>query len=175
MKKSLSFSFLLAVLLTTSFLGFSQAYEKGDKLLNVGIGLNSYYSGLPIGATYEVGITDVISVGGQVDYTSGDLGSYAGYSSGYTAFYVGARGSYHFNKLLKITNKKLDVYAGLGLGYQSFKYKDSYLSGSGGYGSGLYLNYFIGGKYYFSNKIGGFLELGSSGLSNARVGVAFKF
>jgi hypothetical protein len=173
MKKLLTFSFLLAVLLTTSFKGFSQAYKQGDKILNATIGVNSYYgTGLPLGAAFEVGITDAISAGGQFDFASGNFGN----SLGFTALYFGARGSYHFNELLKINNDKLDVYAGLGLGYRSFKWTDSAFTGTGySYGNGLDFNYFIGGRYFFTNNIGGVLELGYSGVSNARVGVTFKF
>lgn len=123
MKKLLTFSFLLAVLLTTSFRGFSQAFKQGSKFLNATVGLNSYYStGLPLGASFEVGITDAISVGGQADYASGNYGS----GLGFTAFYVGARGAYHLGEILKINSDKVDVYAGLGLGYRSFSWKDGY-------------------------------------------------
>jgi hypothetical protein len=175
MKKLLTFSFLLAVLLTTSFKGFSQAYKQGDKLLNVGIGLNSYYgNGLPLGASFEVGVTDAISAGGQVDYNSGNYG-YLTSSWGYTALYFGARGSYHLGEILKISNDKLDVYAGLGLGYQSFSWKDTGFGTGTSLGSGVYFNYFVGGKYLFTQSIGAFLELGSTGFSNVRAGVALKF
>lgn len=154
-------------------------FSKSDKLLNIGVGLSSYYFGNPIGLSYEVGITDDFSVGGQIDYNSGSYDDYYGYNSRYrySAYYVGARGSYHFNRILRLSENKIDLYAGLGLGYQSFRWNDSY-NGSGygyDYGSGLFLNYFIGGKYYFTNKVGAFLELGYTGLSSSRVGLAVKF
>jgi hypothetical protein len=171
MKKLLTFSFLLAVLLTTSFKGFSQ-FKQGDKFLNATIGLNSYYSnGLPLGASFEVGITDAISVGGQVDYASGNYGS----GLGFTALYFGARGAYHLNEVLKLNSDKLDLYAGLGLGYRSFSWKDGYNGIGYSYGNGIDFNYFIGGRYFFTDSIGGVLELGYSGVSNARAGVTFKF
>jgi hypothetical protein len=170
MKKFLASTICFAVISAVcSFSGFSQSFKNGDKLLNVGLGLNSYYTGMPIGASYEVGITDAISVGGMFDYNSGKFAS----SYGFTAFYLGARGSYHVNELFKINNDKIDLYGGLGLGYQNFKWSDATYSGTS-YNSGVYLNYFIGGKYYFNNNISGMLELGSSGLSGARIGVGFK-
>jgi hypothetical protein len=172
MKKLLTFSFLLALIATTSFKGFSQAFKQGDKLLNGTIGLNSYYStGLPLGASFEVGITEAISVGGQADYASGNYGT----GLGFTAFYVGGRGAYHLGEVLKINNDKLDVYAGLGLGYRSFSWKDGYNGFGYSYGNGLDFNYFIGGRYFFSDNIGAVLELGYSGVSNARAGITFKF
>lgn len=171
MKKFLASTLCIAVISAIcSFSVTAQSFKNGDKLLNVGLGLNSYYTGMPIGASYEVGVTDAISVGGMVDYNSGKYVS----TYGFTALYIGARGSYHVNELFKIKNDKIDLYGGLGLGYQSFKWKDGSYS-TYDYGSGVYLNYFIGGKYYFSNNISGMLELGSSGLSGARVGVGFKF
>ena len=174
MKKLLTFSFLLAVLLTTSFRGFSQAYKQGDKLLNATIGLNSAYSrGLPIGASFEVGVTDAISVGGSLDYTSF---KYSGLDYGYKFIYFGARGSYHVNELLKINSDKIDVYGGLGLGYYSASYSGP--SGSlytGAYGGSIYFTGFVGGRYYFSDNIGAVLELGGGGVSNVKAGLTFKF
>jgi hypothetical protein len=175
MKKLLTLSFLLALTATTSFKGFSQGFKQGDKFLNATIGLNSYYSnGLPLGASFEVGITDAISVGGQADYASGNASGISGL--GFTAFYVGARGAYHLGELLKVNSDKVDLYAGLGLGYRSFSWKDSAFTGTGySFGNGIDFNYFIGGRYFFTDNIGGVLELGYSGVSNARVGVTFKF
>jgi hypothetical protein len=150
-------------------------YAKGDKLLNVGVGINSYYSGgIPFGASFEVGITDDISVGGNVDYLSykyKELGNFK-----FTALYFGARGSYHFNTLLNIGNEKVDLYGGAALGYRVFSWKDDYSGGGlkSSYGSGVYLGIFAGGKYYFASNIGAFVELGAIGSTNARLGVAFK-
>ncbi len=54
----------MLVLETTTFICKAQkglGYEKGDKLLNIGVGVNSYYgSGFPIGASFEIGIRDAI-------------------------------------------------------------------------------------------------------------------
>ncbi len=153
------------------------AYKKGDNLLNIGVGVNSYYSGgIPLGASYEVGVTDDISVGANVDYLSHKYG-YLNSNLKFTALYFGARASYHFNNLLNISNEKVDLYGGLTLGYRSFSWKDSdgdYDFG-GSYGSGLYFGGYIGGKYFFSENIGAFVELGAIGSTNARLGVAFKF
>ena len=174
MKKLLTFSFFIALIATTSFEGFSQAYKKGDKLLNATIGLNSAYSsGLPLGASFEVGVTDAISVGGSLDYTSF---KYSGLDYGYKFIYFGARGSYHVNELLKIESDKIDVYGGLGLGYYTASYSGP--NGSlytGAYGGALYFTGFVGGRYYFSDNIGAVLELGGGGVSNVKAGLTFKF
>ena len=162
-----------AFLLTSIAFAQNGAFKKGDKLLNAGIGVNSFYSGgIPFGASFEVGISDAISVGGGIDYLSSN---YSGLMK-FTAMYFGARANYHFNELLNINNEKVDLYGGLTLGYRSFSWNDKEDFGLGGsYGSGLFLGGLVGGKYYFSDKIGAFVELGAIGSTNARLGVAFKF
>jgi hypothetical protein len=166
-----------AFILTTSVFAQKYSYSQGDKLLNVGIGLNSYYSGgIPLGASMEFGVTETISVGANVDYLSYSynlgLGAYK-----FTAIYFGGRGSYHFNELLNLNNEKVDLYGGAALGYRSFSWKDNFSNASLGdsYGSGVYFGVFIGGRYYFSNSVGGFAELGAIGSTNVRIGLAFKF
>lgn len=156
---------------------YGLGFNKNDKLLNVGVGLSSYYYGTPIGLSFEAGIHKDISIGGQLDYNSGRYNDYYYSSSrwGYRAYYLGFRGSYHFNRLLKIKTKNLDLYAGVGLGYQSFRWNDRSYGYGYDYRSGLFYNYFIGGKYYFGPKVGAFVELGYTGLSSSRVGIAFKF
>ncbi len=149
-------------------------YKNGDKLLNLGFGVNSYYSGgIPLSASFEVGVTDDISVGGGLDYLSYN---YPGYGR-FTAVYIGGRASYHFNRLLNLKNESIDIYAGASLGYRSFSWSESYVGPSLGntYGSGVYLGIYAGGKYYFTKSVAGFLELGALGSTNARLGVAFKF
>ena len=172
MKKAILF-ILISVLTVSISRAQKAAYSKGDNLLNVGIGLNSYYSGgIPFGASYEKGITDVISAGVNFDYLSNTY-----FATKFTAIYFGVRGSYHLNEALKIDNDNIDIYAGAGLGYRSFSWSNAYTNNSLGnsYGSGVYFGIFAGGKYYFSSNIGAFLELGATGSTNARLGVAFKF
>jgi len=160
-----------------SKLSFGQ-FQKGDKLLNIGIGLNSYYSsGIPINGSFEVGVTDDISVGGSVDYLSSKY-SYGFGDWKFTAFYIGGRGSYHFNKVLNLNSEKVDLYGGLGLGYRSFSWSDDLGQSnvvSGSYGSGIYIGLHVGGKYYFTENIAAFAEFGAIGATNARIGIAFKF
>ncbi|MBS1508780.1 MAG: hypothetical protein JSS79_19240 [Bacteroidetes bacterium] len=149
-------------------------FKNGDKLLNLGFGVNSYYTGgIPLSASFEVGVTDDISVGGGLDYLSYN---YSGYGR-FTAIYIGGRGSYHFSRVLNLRNEAVDIYGGLSLGYRSFSWNDRYIGPGLGnvYGSGLFLGIHAGARYYFTKKVGGFLELGALGSTNARLGVAFKF
>jgi hypothetical protein len=149
------------------------AYAKGDNLLNIGLGINSAYNGgIPFGISYEKGITEDISLGGNFDYLSHEYLS----DFEFTSIYIGARGSYHFNNLLKIKSDQLDLYGGATLGYRNFSWKDTNQNlGDSSYGSGIFLGAYIGGKYYFSNKIAGFAEFGEIGSTNAKIGLAFKF
>ena len=156
---------------------YGLAFNQNDKLLNVGVGLSSYYYGTPIGVSFEAGVHRDISVGVQLDYNSGryDDYYYSSYNWGYKAYYLGVRGSYHFNRLLKIRSNKFDLYAGVGLGYQSFKWDDRSYGYGYDYSSGLFFNYFAGAKFYFTPKVAAFAELGYTGLSSSRIGIAFKF
>lgn len=152
-------------------------YQKGDQLVNLGIGLSSYYYGNPVGISFETGLDKDISAGVQLDYNSGNYGDYY-YSSSrwrYTATYIGIRGSYHVNRVFRLNTEKVDLYAGLGLGYRSFRWHDANYGYGYDYRSGAFFNYFIGGKYYFTPKIGAFAEFGYTGLSSARVGLTARF
>jgi hypothetical protein len=172
MKINMKIICLSTIVLVIGFTSFAQnAFQKGDQLVNVGLGANSYYSGgIPLGASYEKGITDEISVGGNFDYLGHKYLSFK-----FTAIYFGARGSYHFNKLLKIDNNKLDLYGGATLGYRSFSWSDDGQGLGDNYGSGVFLGLYAGGRYYFGNGIGAFAELGAIGSTNAKLGITFKF
>lgn len=171
MKKALA-SLFVAVLLLTSVQSFAQlAVDKGSKFLNVGIGLGGYggigFGGgvIAIGASFEAGVAPNITVG-----AIGSFRPYSGYGSYYS---IGARGSYHFNEILSISDEKLDFYAGLGLIYSGFSYKDSYYRGLYNYG-GIGFGGHIGGRYFFSDKLGGFAEVGV-GVAPLQLGLTAKF
>lgn len=144
--------------------------------LNGGIGLASYWGGgIPIGVSFETTIMDNVSVGGSIDYAHYGR-NYGGYKWNYNFIYAGARGSYHFGELLE-TGDKFDPYAGISLGFRYASYKDSYGYSNdyyNPYNSGLYLGIHVGGRYYFTDKIGGFAEVGY-GVSALRLGVTAKF
>lgn len=132
----------------------SQSFQKGDLIVNAGIGLGSTFTfvgglGLPFGGGVEYAVTDAIGVGGEFGLVSG---------GGLTAIYVGPKGYYHFNDIFNIENEKIDIYAGLAIYYRHF----SYSGFSFGIGSGIYPGVHIGGRYYFSEKFGAFAELGNS-------------
>lgn len=183
--KKFNFSLLLAILLLAGTQSFAQlAVDKGTKFVNAGIGvgggygyggLGGYYGGynrgILVGAAFEVGVYKNITVGGFADFRriGFDIPTVGNYGVNY--IYIGARGAYHFNELLSIP-EKFDVYAGLGLMYLNANYDDTYFSGYGG-GSGIYVPIFIGGRYFFTDKVGAFAEVGSTS-APLKLGVTFK-
>lgn len=168
--KKIHFSILLVLGLLAGTQSFAQlAIDKGTKFINVGVGLGGYgyYTGgggVGLNAAADFGVTKNITVGGVIGYRS--YGSVSTYK--YNSFDIGARGSYHFNELLNLSTDKADLYAGIGLSYFSFSYGGAFDS----YGT-VYVPIHLGGRYFFSDKVGGFAELGSS-LATLKLGITFK-
>jgi hypothetical protein len=143
-------------------------------LLNFGVGFGfaSYGSlSLPpitVGLDYKLPVAAPITIGAAVS-----LARYSwslGYDIAYTDIGIGLRGDYHFN----FGPRKLDTYAGLTLGYVI----DIVSSDHAGYNSTghsyfLY-GFHIGGRYFFSDSVGAYLELGYSGLQLVALGVTFR-
>ena len=179
----LSFFLLIGILYASA-----QVVEKGDKVLNLGVGFGTaLYSGTgynssvpPISGSLEVVIKDdlfdgkgAIGVGGYLGYAAYKW-KYSGYDYGwkYSNIIIGPRGYLHYNLL-----DKLDTYAGLMLGYNivssssygSYSYGGNYSASS----SGVIFSGFLGARYFFNDKWAGMLELGS-GISYLNLGVALK-
>lgn len=175
--KKIYLALCLTMLAVSSMNAQESAFKKNDNLLNLGLGVNSYYhGGIPLSISFEHGITDLISAGLVVDYLSDKYNYGPTYSYKFTSLYFGARGSLHVNELLKLNTSKFDLYAGATLGYRSFNWKDNYSGTSLDdiYGSGMFVGVHVGGKYYFTPALGAFTELGATGSTNFRVGLAVK-
>ena len=182
MKKFLFAKFLIFFLFLCGFTlsvsaGNNTTFEKGDIVANVGIGLRSFSNDQslsmvlpPITVSFEYGILELFDGQGGIG-----VGGYAGYHlrkmNGSNSFNVGnliigPRGLFHYQFV-----KGLDTYAGLMFGYDvvSYSQKNANLAGSDFTG-----NVFIGARYYLTDNVGIFGELGS-GPSFVELGVAFKF
>jgi hypothetical protein len=182
-------SLFLAVLFSFGCL-FAGAQEvaKGDKILNLGVGLgNALYSGAgytgsvpPISGSLEVVIKDdlfdgkgAIGVGGYIGYAAYKW-KYSGFDYGwkYSNIIIGPRGYLHYNLL-----EKLDTYAGIMLGYNivssssygTYAYGGNYSASA----SGVIFSGFLGARYPLSDKISAFVELGS-GIAYFTIGVAVR-
>ena len=143
----------------------AQVFQKGDIVAHAGIGLGSTYSfgglGLPLGGGVEFGITDNIGVGGDIGFVS---------ASGLTIFYIGPKGYYHFNDLLNLDSDELDVYGGLRILSRHFSVGEGIFGVSA---SGIYPGLHVGGRYFFSESLGAYAELGNS-YGWLKVGVCLK-
>lgn len=175
---------LLSVLTQKTLFAQSTSHNlevKGNNFLNAGIGLGSYgltgTGGLPVTASFEHGFGKNISAGieaGFVKRTFEDAWKY-------TYIIFGARGSYHFNQLLKINNPKVDLYSGLGLIYRHSKFTFSHIDmgdgpdfSSEGSAGTVDFELHAGGRYFFSKNFGAYAELGY-GISPLQLGLTLKF
>lgn len=182
MKKIILSLLMFAAISTVSI---AQVFDKGTKFLHAGIGVGSpyAYSGSamsipPIHASFEVGVTDKIGVGGLIGYTASkyDQALFSSqFSWNFTYLIIGARGAYHFYQ-----NDKADVYGGLMLGYNvasvNFESNNPDIRNSVPEPSvgGVAFGGFLGARYMFKENFGGFAELGYN-ISYLSVGAAFKF
>ena len=181
MKKSMMF-LALAVLSLSAMAEGSEVdpvFVKGDKVINLGIGLGTtYYSSFygshmpALSASFETGVKDdvlekgSIGVGGLIGFSSAKYENYWKTSN----ILIGVRGSFHYPLVAK-----LDTYTGLLLGYNIFttKYYDTYTGTYGASASSVALAWFAGGRYYFNDKIAGMVEIGY-GIAYLTLGVSFK-
>ncbi|MEP7265560.1 MAG: hypothetical protein ABI772_13725 [Bacteroidota bacterium] len=182
--------FLLLVICSRSV--YAQEFAVDQNVFAAGIGFGgsfgsyNYGSQTPaISLQYERGIwpidgPGVISLGGYVGFKSYK------YEQQYSNFYykhkwsytiIGLRSAYHYTGL-EVEN--LDVYGGLMLSYNIVKYKYTTNDGfdlglyKGNYGSTVGLTVYVGGRYYLTDNIAGFMELGY-GVSFVNLGLAFRF
>lgn len=167
---------VLVLVMLTSSLIFSQRIQKDEKQINAGIGLTSEW-GIPLYAGFDYGVTNDITVGLQASYASENknFGTSNGIKGSW--FGLGANGNYHFNTLLDIPNE-WDVYAGITLAYNSVSWnypKDLDNKYRTGESSGIGFAAQVGGRYYFSDKIGINVEFGGGNItSGGKVGVSFR-
>ncbi|MBC8155615.1 MAG: hypothetical protein H7Z72_22230 [Bacteroidetes bacterium] len=170
------FSLVLVLTLLVSSASFAQlAIDKGTKFINLGIGVGGGggVGGVAFGGSLDFGVAPNITVGAQVAYRSFDYG-FTGFNGNVSYLYLAARGSYHFNELLNLSTDKADLYAGIGLGYQNVSYSDSFGAGFNTFGSGIFVPLHLGGRYFFNEKLGGFVEVGD-GIAPLLLGVTLKF
>ncbi len=176
MKKFLAALFVSVTLLSAHIASAQVEYEKGDVLINLGIGASYRYAGgTPIVISGEFAINDAISVGPYFAYTNYGY-RFGGSRWNYTFLDFGARGSYHFSKHLNLGTEKLDLYGGLMLGFVTSSFDDN--DGTplnDPYGSTLRGGLFGGARWYFTEKFGANAEIGlAGGVTPFLVGITFK-
>ncbi len=165
MKKHL---ILLSFLLFTSLIFAQSPISKGETQLNAGVGLSSW--GVPLYFGLDYGVHPDITIGGELSYRSFN-DKYSNINYDHSVIGISGNGNYHFNRILEIP-KKWDFYAGLNLGFYIWSSPSNY---TGSHSSGLGLGGQIGGRYFFSDKIGLNLEFGGgNAFSGGKLGLTFK-
>lgn len=164
----------------------NSGFGKGSMAVNLGVGAGLGYgyignASLPaLNLSVERGIMEnvgpgTISVGGLVGYKAYRYKYPASdYKATWTDLYVAVRGIYHYNFT---ENPKVDTYGGISLGVRIESYKDTYLGkeyGSSYGGAYAHSGFFLGGRYFFSEKVGAFLEAGYD-MSYLKAGLTAKF
>lgn len=166
------------ILLLIAFGNFETSAQYKDKtiLINVGLGLNNYYGkGMPLAISVEKYSynSENLTLGMEFAYVKNEIGTSLW---GYQSIYGGGRLALHISEYLNLDNDVVDIYTGGGVGYRYFKWDDnSYGYGYEKFKSQIAINAFIGGRIAISPSLGLAAELGYIGLSNAKVGVSFRF
>lgn len=141
----------------------------GQTQLNAGVGLSSW--GIPLYVGLDFGVHRDISVGFEVSLRA--YNEYWKKAYYYRHFVAGisGNGNYHFNRILDIP-PQWDLYLGLNLGFFLYRSPDDY---PGDRATGLGLGAQLGGRYYFTDKVGINLEFGGgNAFSGGKFGVSVK-
>jgi hypothetical protein len=126
-----------------TFLTVSCLYSQARKELNFGL----------IGANYEIPVHKDITIA---------PGASTNFDLNWITLYV--RGNYYFDNLFKITNDSWDVYGGIGAGYAIY-------NGNKDKSSDLDLGLHVGGRWFWNDKWGLYLELGGGSTQGANGGI----
>jgi hypothetical protein len=178
-------SILLIVLVTGASLSFGQSkcFEKGNVLLNPGIGFGERGFGRGWGwggSGWGTGFRPTVSFSadfGVHDYVS--VGPYVGmrfYGDGVNAFGFGARGSFHWWQLLDdkvaadLKQDQLELYYTLYLGGNVVTVRDWGSDGRFGWGSTLGLRWYPNAN----NRFALFGEFGASPITFTTIGCTIK-
>ena len=141
--------FLVMAVCLISQLSFSQAWNgKGDQKIQVGI--NALGNGSGLTATYDYGLGKIISLGAGANFYFGNYRD----NNKDNNFFVFGRMNFHLQEPLDLPSQ-WDIYPGIDLGLLGTNF---------GFGAHL------GVRYFFTNKVGVFLEAGYS----SSLGVSFN-
>jgi hypothetical protein len=150
--------------------GFTQGYLDIGPTIGLG-GIGD--AGIALGARLEKGIKPLESLGGGMlgiqagfDYYSYDFG----FGGNLTYIPIGVTANYHF----KLSDQKFDPFVGLGLGFEivTCDFPGSTF-GCDVYDSGIYFIGRAGARYFFSDKMAFYGDLGA-GAATISLGIMFK-
>lgn len=160
---------IIALLIATTISSFAQnPIAKGQSQLNAGLGFSDW--GIPIYVGLDYGVHPDITIGGELSFRSFN-DRFQGDRFDHNIFGILGNANYHFNNWLNIP-RKWDLYAGLNLGFYQWNSPGDF---NGNSNSGLGIGAQIGGRYYFSDKLGINLEFGGGdALSGGKIGLSLK-
>tara|TARA_R110002049_G_scaffold289495_3_gene472370 strand:+ start:1594 stop:2043 length:450 start_codon:yes stop_codon:yes gene_type:complete len=142
--------------------------SKGQAQFNAGLGFSSW--GVPVYLGVDYGVHEDITIGGELSFRS-YRDNWKNDRYNHSIIGISGNANYHFNNLLNIP-KEWDFYAGLNLGFYIWNSSRNY---GGSNTSGLGLGAQLGGRYYFTEKLGVNLELGGGNVfSSGKVGITVK-
>ncbi len=163
-KQILTFMLVLA----TSAIFAQAPLSKGQSQINLGVGFSSW--GVPVYLGFDHAVHPDITLGGELSYRSYD-DNWKNSKYNHSIIGISGNANYHFNTVLNIPSP-WDFYAGLNLGFYNWNSPNDY---DGSHNSGLGLGAQIGGRYYFSNKVGINLEFGGgNAFSGGKFGLTIK-
>ncbi len=189
MKRNPKYLLLVIVLVMAQFLiqpsASAQMFNKGDAVINLGVGLGSTYDlgiggtgGFGLNAGMEYGVytlpkIGVFSAGGIFSWSHAS-NDYYGYNSvSWNEIFFGARAAFHLT-MLEVDN--LDVYGGVTLGIRSHSTPELVNNNDfrNHYSVDPFGGVFVGGRWYFTPGFGVFSELGYD-VSWFKAGVSLRF
>ncbi|HAO07013.1 MULTISPECIES: DUF6646 family protein [Chryseobacterium] len=133
--------FMFAVMLAGTFANAQAWTGKGDQKINAGLSAWGYGTGIT--GTYDYGLNKLISVGAGLNIY---FDNYKDNDDKNRAFVFG-RINFHLKDALQLP-EKLDIYPGADVGVV---------------GSNFGLGAHIGARYFFTERIGVFAEVGNNG------------
>ena len=168
MKKQI-LTFILV--LTTTAVFAQSPLPKGQSQINAGVGFSTW--GVPVYFGFDYGVHPDISLGVELSYR-GYNDNWSNQKYRHSVIGISGNANYHFNTILDIPSN-WDFYAGLNLGFYSVNspedYQGSYISRTSGLGLGAQ----IGGRYFFTDKVGVNLEFGGgNAFSGGKFGLTIK-
>lgn len=163
-KQILTFVLLIA----TSAIFAQGPISEGQSQINVGVGLSSW--GVPVYLGFDYGVHPDITLGAELSFRSYN-DNWQNNKYNHSIIGILGNANYHFNTILDIPSP-WDFYAGLNVGFYAWNSPNDY---EGSHTSGLGLGAQIGGRYYFSNKVGINLEFGGgNAFGGGKFGITIK-
>lgn len=159
---------LILLFLLTSSVGFSQSSNLNSNHLNMGVGLSGW--GVPFYIGLDIPVHPDITIGGEFSY-HGYRENWKSNTYDHTVLGFSGNANYYFDRLLQL-GYNFDFYAGLSIGYFTWNSPNNY---DGTYRSGLGLGGQVGGRYFFTNRMGINVEFGGRNTFNGtKFGITIK-